>query len=1261
MKFIDKTDIVSWAGRYEAKGDFPYLISKLVYMTAPKSAQINIPSGSSSYISGWDGIVKSDSAQSYIPAGISLWEFGTDSDIKGKADDDYIKRTADPLGFTSSECTFIFVTPRLWTKKDKWIRAKLAESKWKEIRVYDAIDLEQWLDNSRPVATWFATHVNRLPFDGVLTAEQFWEEWSVGPKTTLSAETVTSGRENEMAALQTFLADIPGIKAVKASTKTEAMAFIIATAKQLPTGDHERFFSKTILIDSEGSYRAIHTNSKNPINLIPKFENKTPLYAAVSGGHHVLVPLGGDDNINQDIITLPTIRKEGQIDGLVRGGLSRDEAERYSKEAGRDITTLRRLLKFPHNGAAWLKSENLKSIIPALLVGRWNNNNEGDRQILEKLSGMPFNEYMEILVHWRDLGESPILQIGDTWRLTSPLDLWSALSSILTEDDFKLLSEAFLIAYKIDENTESIVETDITRYFTKPKKYSSWIREGLAQSLILIAHYGTGLNISKIKTPQLWVDDLIAELLDDANAKQWISLDQKLPLLSEASPDSFINALYDSLTTINSPILEMFSSGEDFLGSSSNHTGLLWALEGLAWLPEYLYDATLILLKLTGIDPGGNLSNRPDNSLAEIYKPWHQQTLAPYNERMEILAKAVSIEKDQGWNLLLRMLPSHHGVASPTHKMRWRLFEKNLDIIRTYGEINATYSCVVDLLIMQFDNSESKLLSLIEGSAKLTNIEDIDKILSFIESIYSKVDHVELSARNKLRKILSHHRSYPNSAWSLPDDILNRYQKLYDALEPEDSILRFKWFFDDQYVEFPDGKFKDEDSDRRYKSHHRRIEKERIAGLKRIIEDNGLEKTLEFGETVGFPNSVGETLSNIVQSDEQADSILQILKKETPNLALVHSFVAHKVLSEGLDWAFQRFTKMQANGFNDTELSQILIPLNHSPELWDFIDSLNLSIRQAYWRSTNPSFYQLSTPEKIRGINYLLEYNRFQSAVDCTYMQYEELSAEIIATVLEKAATESSSETGSLKEYEVSTLFEELDKSDIDRSKISKLEWLYLPLIGSYGSRYKPKHLHKELSTNPESFVQVLKWVYMPKDEKLKETERKGISDDTLRSHAEQGYRLLSDFKMIPGMDENKNIDSEFLNSWIDRVRAIANESDRIEVADMAIGKLMAQYTEKNLEYWPPDEISEVIERINTKSIKNNFSIAVTNKRGFSSRGPYDGGVIERGHAEHFKKLSDLHKGKHKNISKIFKEISLRYLEQARQEDEQAERDRLEY
>ena len=143
-------------------------------------------------------------------------------------------------------------------------------------------------------------------------------------------------------------------------------------------------------------------------------------------------------------------------------------------------------------------------------------------------------------------------------------------------------------------------------------------------------------------------------------------------------------------------------------------------------------------------------------------------------------------------------------------------------------------------------------------------------------------------------------------------------------------------------------------------------------------------------------------------------------------------------------------------------------------------------------------------------------------------------------------------------------------------------------------------------------------------------------------------------------MKEDNSIDETELRSWIDKVRELAKNVSRLEVADMQIGKVLAQYPE-NVPEWPQETIFKIIEEINSDSIKSNYSSALFNKRGSSSRGAFDGGDIEREKAAYFEKLEKDFKNKYPNVAEVFKRLSDGYLFDAKRMDEEAERNRLEY
>jgi len=102
---------------------------------------------------------------------------------------------------------------------------------------------------------------------------------------------------------------------------------------------------------------------------------------------------------------------------------------------------------------------------------------------------------------------------------------------------------------------------------------------------------------------------------------QWASLNDLLPLLAEAAPREFLDAVEHALNSDPCPFDTVFAQEGPAIMGNNYLTGLLWALETLAWDAEYLTRVVVILGELAARDPGGNWANRPANSLAEILLP----------------------------------------------------------------------------------------------------------------------------------------------------------------------------------------------------------------------------------------------------------------------------------------------------------------------------------------------------------------------------------------------------------------------------------------------------------------------------------------------------------------------------------------------------------------------------------------------------------------------------------------------------------------
>lgn len=1261
MKWIDSQDLQKWADRTECAELLPLLVRKLIRATSNTIKSIKFPAGNSILLGGWDGVLEVEEETDYLPAGVSLWEFGRNKGIKGKADEDYKKRVNDPLGYNSAESTFIFVTPRLWQKGKDWAEEKKKEGIWKDVRVIDAELLEEWIELAPTVGSWLAKRIDKYRSEGIQPTDDFWEEWTTGREFNLNSEILLGGRKAEQQKVITGLKN-SAIYEVQCTSREESLAFIISCFKDEQELE-EDFFSRSIIVDNVDAFRELAVHGK-PLILIPRFDDNGVVNRAGKNGHTVFLPLGADSvHGSSNKITLPRIERESFISALIKSDLSRELAKRYSKESARNITIFRRQHEFERTMPTWSLPENVSEIIPALLVGRWDESFENDKKIVSQIAGESYEEYSRKLTFWLHTSDSPIVRIGKTWRLASPFYTWNYASRYLTNNNFELLRKSVKEIYSETDPALELVPEErwMASAYGKNREFSSWVREGILQSLILTSIFGEKL---KLNTPQsikaeLWVDSIIKELLNNQDSEIWKSFEDKLPLIAEASPTAFLEAIEKLLAVEKSPIVSLFNEDPGFLTNRNYHTGLLWALESLAWFPQYLSRTSLILTELASIDPGGNVANRPINSLSEIFKTWHPQTLASLEERIQILKLISGKEPEIAWIILLSMLPvTWSETALGTYKTRWRLSELESQEPITYKEIYTTHSAVVDMLISIFDKSETKLSILIENSVRLS-YKDRDKVLVFVKSVLLNVKHTNHLAWHKCRRILHEHRSHPDAEWVLPESELMRYENLYEVLEPKDSVDNTIWLFNEYTPKFKEGYIHSSDS---YNEHKKIICEKRIKGLTSVYQEYGLDKIIELKDKVEQKWILGNILSEIVNEEKEIIRLCELLKEDKSDLRFIQNFIFRKSIVHDTDWVFDLFNKLKKLEFSNVALAKFLTPLRQTQQLWDLVDSTNDEIIQNYWKTIQPEFYDLDPSEKIRGLKKLIEHKRFLSALDVCYDCLKDIPSEIIVEILYLAGTEVSEEPFRMDSYKVGELFKVIDKrNDVENSTIIQLEWLFLRVLDLHVEEQSQIRLQKELSSNPEFFMYILKCIYKSDVENQIEDHENNLTAEQIKSRAELAYKLLDSWKSIPGVNNQGVIDVNILKNWIESVRVIAKNCGRLDVLDSHIGKVLAQYPEEHNKAWPPDELCQEIENLNSDRVNQGFYVATLNKRGVTMRRVFDGGVLERDKAVYYKELAAKHRNRFPAMTRIFENVSKSYFNQAKSYEEDAERRSLEY
>src|SRR5690606_39224638 len=123
-------------------------------------------------------------------------------------------------------------------------------------------------------------------------------------------------------------------------------------------------------------------------------------------------------------------------------------------------------------------------------------------------------------------------------------------------------------------------------------------------------------------------------------------------------------------------------------------------------------------------------------------------------------------------------------------------------------------------------------------------------------------------------------------------------------------------------------------------------------------------------------------------------------------------------------------------------------------------------------------------------VEKLLAVNRPYIVIDAVADIVDDLTTEQLVDILARAANIQSYEKSTKPHSsDVGTIFESLyNRKDLDTDQLFKLEWQYLPyLTDRYGTQ-KPENILYKLTNNPDFFVDIVCYAYLPDQNKALDT-----------------------------------------------------------------------------------------------------------------------------------------------------------------------------
>jgi hypothetical protein len=1193
---------------------------------------------------GYDGLIIADKASIEVPAGTSAWELGTSEEVTKKANRDYKKRTTSPGDIDPATSTFIFVTPRKWSRKVAWCCAKRSEGVWRDVQGLDADDLALWLERVPAVHYWLSIRLGKHP-EGAEDVEQFWRSWSSSTNPPLDVKFVVAGRDETVTKIAEAIRARTSSLAVRAETMREALGVIVASLLSLPDEELSSTLGRALLVHDDESFREL-TRSPVPLLLIPTF-GTAESGRAIVGGHQVIQPVENTYGTNATALIVPRLDARAASKLLEASGIAETTSHQLAVLARRTFSAFYRKLAIrPETQIpAWAAPANGSLLVPALLLGSWHGSKEGDRTAIEALSGSKYDSATDVMRPWLHEADSPIRQVGDVWFVVAKEDAWLLLAPYVTSDHLERFRELAVKALTTPDPRRDLPadkQWTVALLGGAGPAYSSEAMKGIAETAAILGARGDLVSHASGASGADFATAIIRDVLEAANGdwRIWATLSPMLPLLGEAAPDAFLTAVENGVRGDHPTLLRLFRKDDEDMFASAPHTGLLWALETIAWSPDHLSRSAGAIARLAQLAPGGK-SNRPDASLRSIFLPWVPQTSASPERRLKALDLVRKRTPEVAWNLLLALLPATYDVSTFTPKPGWRSWSPETEAKPTWADLAQHAHEITSRLLEDVGGSSERWLKLVSAAESLPP-HDRREILNRLRSLGSERFRAAESAQiwNHVRAIVGRHRSYSNTDWALGEDIVSEFEELLPVFYPDDLVSRSAWLFSHHPpLTHPPSNDLNEQQKAASELRLEAVKAVFAAGqLKAIVAlARAAEVPSEVGATAvfaGLPNDVGRTL--IRQHLNRADAAAS---------GCAHGFVWSSIARHGTNWAVA--WQFEEPPLLPDQLASVLAYLEPNRDTFVVVENQAADVQAAYWKVMLP--YRVEQPDVDYVARKLVDHQRPHSALDLLATQRafkKPINAETAAVVLERIARPLPDDQApdQMAGYHIGQVLDAIaDAGTLSIHRVAQLEFAFSSAIGRFIRR--PKVLHRTIAEDPAFFIDVLSLAYRGE---VEEARPKMSESDKARALA--AYELLDTCDTAPGATEDSGVDGPTLKTWLEAARATAQSANRAKIADVIIGQIFSRSRAENGQ-WPPPAICEAIETTATEEMDRGFSVGIANGRGPHWRSLDEGGKQERGLSASYRGLADALNDQWPRVAAILRDVAADYELHGRRED----------
>ena len=838
----------------------------------------------------------------------------------------------------------------------------------------------------------------------------------------------------------------------------------------------------------------------------------------------------------------------------------------------------------------WSRHPDAKYLAIAVLIGAWEDKNQADREMIAGFFNISYNEWMDRAREILHFPDSPLsLRNGILWEVKQREILWKLLGTHIftqTLDAFKEYAVAVLKerdpAFEMDPENRYMANV----YGNVPK-HSPSLRKGIAEGLALLGSQpNVCTNCSSGKAEATCVL-AVREILDDADWVLWGSLEYFLPSLAEAAPGEFLDQLEKAIHLNPSPFDTLFSQERGGITGCNYITGLIWALEGLAWDEQYFVRACIALAELSSHDPGGQSCNRPSHSLSTIFLPWLPRTLATADKRKVAVQTILKECPQVGWNLIIQLLPDRIQVSSETQKPKWRkIIPDGWKAEVTIQEYREQSSFFAELAVQTADQDVGRLITLIDCFDYLPE-NAFDQLLQVLTSeIAPKFsDEQRFAIWEHLTKLTRKHRRFSDAKWALPGESLDRIEHVSAQFIPESLCHLHRHLFSEHDYSLEYGNIDWEELEKN-------LNAQRDAAILEIFQQSGAEGVIQFAESISLFAQAGYALGSIDDSAIEQKILPCFLGSvESRHKLLAKGFIERRYQKKGWNWC----DEIDKSCWTSDEIGQFLACLPCRKATWDRASKW-LHVREnKYWsRVEHWAFF--AEEDVSTAIEKFVEHGRPHAAINRMAVMLhakKPVDPNQCAQAL-LAALASEEPTYTMDGYHVVELIKFLQtEPSASQEELFKIEWAYIALLDGHRG-VTPKILEDRLANDPEFFCEAIRFGFRSTKDEPPQTE---LTEEQ-KSIATHVWNLLRGWKTPPGTQRDGTFNEECFTNWLQAVKASCTESGHLGVALSHIGDVLIHSPADPSGLWIHHAIAAALNDRDVDGMRHGFGIGIINSRG---------------------------------------------------------------